>query len=274
MTRRSKARQVVLQMLFQCDLNADVGPRAVRTMISELLEDPALREFAWGLYSGTTENRRAIDERIQSVAENWSLDRMAPTDRNVLRLGVFEIHYAETPPRVAIDEAIGLARRFGSDSSPQFVNGLLDRLMPGAETAQRSKPPAADHLQTSTDTVPGDSPEGPASRDVPTASETDVENSGRPDPRRRMAGHRLPMTPAVPAVGPRAQLPAETPQPAAADDSPQAAAPAPADETADSTQPAPAQGDEPSGSVPVPPAETADHTPSGNLPSGVTPPGA
>jgi len=66
---------------------------------------------------------------LSQRADNWSLERMAATDRNVLRLGAYEIQYAETPPRVAINEAVDLAKRFGAKQSAQFVNGVLDRFL-------------------------------------------------------------------------------------------------------------------------------------------------
>lgn len=130
MTRRSKAREVVLQMLYQIDVNPDVGGAAVREMIREELPDEDLRTFAWSLFAGVRENRPALDARISAAAENWSLSRMAPTDRNALRLGAFELLFTDTPLRVVIDETIELARRFGTAQSPQFVNGILDKLVP------------------------------------------------------------------------------------------------------------------------------------------------
>ena len=130
MARRSKSRELALQMLFQVDLNPDVGGQTVRAQIAERLDDPELRDLAWRLFAGTMEWRGLIDERIQSVAENWTLVRMAPTDRNVLRLGAFELLQTDTPHQVVIDEAVELARKFGTAQSPQFVNGILDRLVP------------------------------------------------------------------------------------------------------------------------------------------------
>ena len=130
MARRSKSRELALQMLFQVDLNADVGGQTVRAQIAERLDEQDLRDFAWRLFAGTMEWRGMIDERIQSVAENWTLARMAPTDRNVLRLGAFELLQTDTPYQVVIDEAVELARKFGTAQSPQFVNGILDRLVP------------------------------------------------------------------------------------------------------------------------------------------------
>jgi N utilization substance protein B len=130
MSRRSKAREIALQMLFQHDMNPDVGAKTVRLQIAERIKDESLRKLAWDLYAGTMESRPEIDSRIEAAAENWELARMAATDRNTLRLGVFELHYTDTPHQVVIDEAVELARKFGSAQSPQFVNGLLDRLVP------------------------------------------------------------------------------------------------------------------------------------------------
>ena len=129
MARRSKARQVVLQMLYQTDINPDVGVDTIRSGIRERLTDETLERFAWQLYSGVMEHRAQIDQRLEELAENWTLDRMAPTDRNALRLGAFEVLFHDTPNRVAIDEAIELAKKFGNKNSSQFVNGILDRLL-------------------------------------------------------------------------------------------------------------------------------------------------
>lgn len=127
MSRRSKAREAALQMLFQIDLNPDVDPRHVREMINERITNEDLQAFAWSLFVGVREYRDQIDEKIETVAENWSIQRMAPTDRNALRIGVFEILHFDTPTRVAIDEAIELAKRYGTKNSSQFVNGILDQ---------------------------------------------------------------------------------------------------------------------------------------------------
>lgn len=130
MARRTKAREVALQMLYQLDLNPDVKGPTVRLMIAEQIPEEDLRTFAWQLFAGVMEWRPILDQRIEGVAENWTLARMSATDRNVLRMGAFELLYTDTPHRVAIDEAIELARKFGTAQSAQFVNGLLDRLVP------------------------------------------------------------------------------------------------------------------------------------------------
>ena len=128
MARRSRAREVCLQMLYQVDVNPDTTADNVHEQIREQLPDSELSDFCWQLFCGAMEARGMIDERIQSVAENWSLERMPPTDRNVLRLGGYELLLTETPHKVVIDEAIELARKFGSAQSAHFVNGILDHL--------------------------------------------------------------------------------------------------------------------------------------------------
>ncbi|MEX0715681.1 MAG: transcription antitermination factor NusB [Planctomycetaceae bacterium] len=130
MARRSKAREVALQMLYQRDLNPDVAADAVREMIAEQLPDEPSRKFCWDLFVGVMEWRNHLDSRIQEVAENWTVSRMPPTDRNLLRMGGFELLYSDTPHRVVIDEAVELAKRYGTAQSSQFVNGILDKLVP------------------------------------------------------------------------------------------------------------------------------------------------
>ena len=144
MARRTKAREIALQMLYQLDLNPDVKGPTVRLMIAEQIPEEDLRTFAWQLFAGVMEWRPILDQRIESVAENWTLARMSATDRNVLRMGAFELLYTETPHRVAIDEAIELARKFGTAQSAQFVNGLLDRLVPEDKRGDRRGSEAED----------------------------------------------------------------------------------------------------------------------------------
>lgn len=135
MARRSKAREVALQMLYQIDINPDVDAPSVREMIREQIEEDELRAFTWSLFAGVREWRPQLDAQIEAVAENWTLSRMAPTDRNAIRIGAFELLHTDTPHRIVIDEAIELARKFGTAQSSQFVNGILDRLVPPEKKA-------------------------------------------------------------------------------------------------------------------------------------------
>ena len=137
MSRRSRCREVCLQMLYQVDVNPDTKADSVRAQIREQLPDTELSDFCWQLFAGVMESRAMLDEKIESVAENWTLKRMAPTDRNVLRLGSFELLLTTTPHKVVIDEAIELARKFGTSQSAQFVNGILDKLIPDEKRDQQ-----------------------------------------------------------------------------------------------------------------------------------------
>jgi transcription antitermination protein NusB len=146
MTRRSRAREVALQLLFQRDANPDVPRPALERFVRDRLGIPAkvpessavpdrlpnpdAEGFCMGLYDGVVRHLAEIDSRLAAASENWKLHRMAASDRNVLRLGTYEIAFAPepTPGPVALDEAIELARRYGSKDSPAFVNGVLDKV--------------------------------------------------------------------------------------------------------------------------------------------------
>jgi N utilization substance protein B len=131
MTRRRRAREVALQLLFQYDTNPNVPRPGLERFVQDRLKEEAAATFALALYDGARTHSADIDARLTAVAENWRLPRMAVVDRNVLRLGAYELLYApEVPANVAINEAIELARRYGSAGSPAFVNGVLDRVRP------------------------------------------------------------------------------------------------------------------------------------------------
>jgi N utilization substance protein B len=129
MPRRSRARAVAFQILYRDDLNPTEDPAGDRALLESRLSSPELVEFAAAILSGVRARRAALDEAIQAAARNWDLHRMAATDRNVLRLGAFELLHMDTPDRVAVDEAVELAKRYGSAQSSSFVNGILDHLM-------------------------------------------------------------------------------------------------------------------------------------------------
>ncbi|MBN1588188.1 MAG: transcription antitermination factor NusB [Pirellulales bacterium] len=137
MATRTEAREVALQVLYQDDLNPRGNPAVGDQMIADRLADEATVEFARELVAGARRHRAEIDQALGQSATNWSLDRMAVTDRAVLRIGAYEILYGGTPVAVAIDEAIELARRFGTAQSAQFVNGVLDALVQGSSDEPR-----------------------------------------------------------------------------------------------------------------------------------------
>lgn len=129
-SRRSRAREVALQLLFQRDGNPAVPRGAIEQFARDRLGSPEAERFCLALYDGVVEHLAAIDARVAAASDNWKLHRMAASDRNVLRLGTFELAHAPepTPGPVALDESIELARRYGSKDSPAFVNGVLDKV--------------------------------------------------------------------------------------------------------------------------------------------------
>ena len=131
MTRRSRGREVALQVLYQVEQNPGVPVTEVHQFINRrLLGDVNLIEFTEDLIAGVKEHRPQIDEMIEKVAENWRLDRMAAIDRNILRLGAYEALFrSEIPSKVAINEALELAKRYSTAQSSRFVNGILDRVL-------------------------------------------------------------------------------------------------------------------------------------------------
>jgi transcription antitermination protein NusB len=186
---RNRARDTVLQVLYQDDLNPQMNPAVADQYVREELSLPNLvaaarpqwiefareeltaytpeqlaeispddtlklawdrivefadaehlTEFARALVAGVRQNRADMDRRFEQIADNWSVQRMAVTDRNVLRLGAYEILYTDTPGPVAINEAIELANRFGTAQSSNFVNGILDKLLQGKEVSNPKSP--------------------------------------------------------------------------------------------------------------------------------------
>ena len=130
MGARRKARELALQMLFQHDMSGN-GPDTILTTFEELRKsNPNTREFATKIFRGTLDNLEKIDEMITAQADNWRLSRMAVVDRNIIRMSVYEfLHEDDTPKLVIIDEAIEIAKKFGTQKSSQFINGILDGIL-------------------------------------------------------------------------------------------------------------------------------------------------
>lgn len=136
MRPRSMARRLALQYCFMCDLSNDDEPVAVMDFLFEHTDIDEARNFARHLIDQVAKNRSDIDTLIASYAKNWSVGRMAGVDRNVLRLACAELLERETPQNVIINEAVALAKNFGSKDSGKFVNGILDRVANGIEAPE------------------------------------------------------------------------------------------------------------------------------------------
>lgn len=129
MGTRRKGRECALQLLFQADLSSVELGEAHRLywLIHPKIEE--IRNYADFLFHGTLEHRQSIDQLIQKYSEHWRLERMAAVDRNILRIAVFEFLYeTETPTTVVINEALEIARKFSTEESTQFINGILDAI--------------------------------------------------------------------------------------------------------------------------------------------------
>ena len=124
---RRQAREAALQLLFEIELTRDDPPEVVeRAWRMRNLGDD-IRPFCERLVLGAWAQRATIDDLVQACAEHWRLERMSAVDRNLLRLAAFELLFeSDTPAAVVLDEAVDIARRFGSEDSPAFVNGVLD----------------------------------------------------------------------------------------------------------------------------------------------------
>jgi N utilization substance protein B len=136
---RHRSRDIALQVLYAMELEpmqddsedpaSDERIQGHFQRVEKHFEVPrGGSEFSEQLVRGVLVNRKALDEVIESFATNWRVDRMTLIDRNVLRLGAYELMHTDTPTAVVIDEAVDLAHRFGADHSPGFVNGILDSL--------------------------------------------------------------------------------------------------------------------------------------------------
>lgn len=129
MGARTSGREAALQMLFALEMSGESADTVIHRFWRELPGDAEGREYADQMLRGVTSTLEGTDESIRLASTNWRLERMARVDRNVLRLGAWELANAmDTPRAVIIDEAVELAKRYGTTDSGSFVNGVLDRV--------------------------------------------------------------------------------------------------------------------------------------------------
>ena len=129
MGTRRLSRERALQALFYMDMHRDPVEDPVGQFCSSFAQDKPTQPFFHRLVDGVQENRKKIDTVIEQFSSNWKLSRMSCVDRNVLRIAVFELLFcADIPPKVSINEAIDVGKRFGTDESGAFINGILDSI--------------------------------------------------------------------------------------------------------------------------------------------------
>lgn len=145
MRKRTIARETVLKILYQADISRRPVGLAAQKFWSETQEsDGAIREFADRIIGGIEQHLTNIDSKISQYATNWQLKRMAVIDRNILRIGVFELLCtADIPPKVTINEAVELAKKYGDAESSKFVNGILDKIHKTEALPKTSSSPEA-----------------------------------------------------------------------------------------------------------------------------------
>ncbi|MBF0331462.1 MAG: transcription antitermination factor NusB [Candidatus Omnitrophica bacterium] len=131
MRKRSIARECALKILYQMEMTGYAPDKAIPAFWEYEPDHPEdVRDFATKLVNGIHANLTVIDEKLGEYATNWQLNRMAVIDRNVLRLGLYELKFSgiDIPPKVAINEAVDLAKKYGDHDSSKFVNGILDKV--------------------------------------------------------------------------------------------------------------------------------------------------
>ena len=129
MAKRRRAREVVLQMLYQLEMSKVDADDSISLYKTSFGEGPRPDEFSIQLFKSVSQKIGELDEAIIEASDNWRIERMSSVDRNILRIGVYELrHEAEIPVKVAINEAVEMAKRYGTEDSASFVNGILDRI--------------------------------------------------------------------------------------------------------------------------------------------------
>jgi transcription antitermination factor NusB len=130
MRKRTRGRELALQVLYMVDARGDEALVGLDDFLKqEAPDETEAHEFARSLLSGTLDHQEEIDKAISAAAQNWNLRRMALVDRNILRMAVFEMFYAkDIPAKVSINEAIEMGKRFSTQQSGAFINGILDRI--------------------------------------------------------------------------------------------------------------------------------------------------
>ena len=138
MGNRRKAREIAFQFLYEIELGGKDVSQAFNDFPEKCEERQVVKDFAFKLVKGVCENIKRIDEMLAKCSANWLTARMTPVDRNIIRVAAYELIYFDTPPAVAIDEAIEIAKEFGTEKSGKFVNGVLDCIRKNSKREKNS----------------------------------------------------------------------------------------------------------------------------------------
>ena len=139
MKSRTKARSIALQVLYEVDMSGHKPGLILADRFERLKIDDSFKDFISQIVSGVVEYKTLLDEFIADFAPDWPLDQLAPIDRNLLRIALWEIAaYQKTPVKVVINEAVELAKHYGSEGSPRFINGVLGGFIDNLEEIKLS----------------------------------------------------------------------------------------------------------------------------------------
>ena len=142
MGKRRSSREQALKFLYQSELNEGDHDKQMEQFLERVSSQDEVEEFMQELVQTVVRYKKEIDETLKKCSDNWELERMAVVDRNILRVGACELLYMpSTPPKVAINEAVEIAKRYGNEDSPEFVNGVLDKIY--KEASQKGLQPSA-----------------------------------------------------------------------------------------------------------------------------------
>ena len=142
MSNRRRSREMAVQVLYQVDMVESDLAEALRLFCEHFKAPESIRDFAFELARGTHDHREEVDTLIKRFSENWKLERMPTVDRNILRLAIYELLYRpDIPAKVSINEAVDLGKKYGSEDSGSFINGILDRIRLHLEGGEQALDP-------------------------------------------------------------------------------------------------------------------------------------
>jgi len=141
MSSRRRSRELAMQILFQMDINGNHSNEAVELFCKHFEVSKKARPFFLQLMEGVRTYKEKIDSLIEASSENWKISRMSGMDRNIMRIAVYEMLYCDDiPTKVSINEAIDIGKKYGTEQSPAFINGVLDSINLELARTQKSSP--------------------------------------------------------------------------------------------------------------------------------------
>ena len=136
MGKRRTARELALKFLYQTEFNSNSPDSELNSFCDRANVSEEVQNFTQALIKNILFHKKEVDELLEKISANWAPDRMAVIDKNILRLGICELLFdSKTPPKVVINEAVEIAKKFGTEESPEFINGILDKVFKDSKVA-------------------------------------------------------------------------------------------------------------------------------------------